>query len=107
MMQVLAVSRVMVAWQPIGIAMGVFDMCHRYQNDQEFRFHKSDLLMQIRLLERFFFNNYLNKVLAKVISLCYILFSHEKLNGIFTRFPALRDILNDLFSKTHKSSAGF
>lgn len=28
--QVLAVSRVMVAWQPIGISMGVFDMCHRY-----------------------------------------------------------------------------
>ncbi|KAJ0978094.1 hypothetical protein J5N97_013568 [Dioscorea zingiberensis] len=26
--KVLAVSRVMVAWQPIGISMGVFDMCH-------------------------------------------------------------------------------
>jgi acyl-CoA oxidase len=30
-MQVLAVSRVMVAWQPIGIAMGVYDICHRYR----------------------------------------------------------------------------
>ncbi|KAK8928454.1 Acyl-coenzyme A oxidase 4, peroxisomal [Platanthera zijinensis] len=28
--KVLAVSRVMVTWQPIGISMGVFDMCHRY-----------------------------------------------------------------------------
>ena len=28
--QVLAISRIMVAWQPIGISMGVFDMCHRY-----------------------------------------------------------------------------
>jgi hypothetical protein len=28
--QVLAVSRVMVAWQPIGISMGIYDMCHRY-----------------------------------------------------------------------------
>lgn len=28
--KVLAVSRVMVAWQPIGISMGVYDMCHRY-----------------------------------------------------------------------------
>ncbi|KAI7742106.1 hypothetical protein M8C21_023418, partial [Ambrosia artemisiifolia] len=26
--KVLAVSRVMVAWQPIGIVMGVYDMCH-------------------------------------------------------------------------------
>lgn len=25
----LAVSRIMVAWQPIGIAMGVYDICHR------------------------------------------------------------------------------
>lgn len=30
--QVLAVSRIMVAWQPIGISMGVFDICHRYQS---------------------------------------------------------------------------
>ncbi|CAA6654749.1 unnamed protein product [Spirodela intermedia] len=29
--KVLAVSRVMVAWQPIGISMGVYDMCHRKQ----------------------------------------------------------------------------
>ncbi|CAM6126852.1 unnamed protein product [Calypogeia fissa] len=28
--KVLAVSRVMVAWQPIGISMGVYDVCHRY-----------------------------------------------------------------------------
>lgn len=28
--QVLAASRLMVAWQPIGISMGVYDMCHRY-----------------------------------------------------------------------------
>ncbi|KAK5804374.1 hypothetical protein PVK06_032023 [Gossypium arboreum] len=28
--KVLAVSRVMVAWQPIGISMGVYDMCARY-----------------------------------------------------------------------------
>lgn len=30
--QILAVSRVMVAWQPIGISMGIYDMCHRYQS---------------------------------------------------------------------------
>jgi acyl-CoA oxidase len=28
--KVLAVSRIMVAWQPIGISMGVYDVCHRY-----------------------------------------------------------------------------
>ncbi|KAF3333609.1 acyl-coenzyme A oxidase 4 [Carex littledalei] len=33
--KVLAVSRVMVAWQPIGIAMGVFDMCHRYLQERK------------------------------------------------------------------------
>ncbi|KAL1819115.1 acyl-coenzyme A oxidase 4, peroxisomal [Daucus carota subsp. sativus] len=33
--KVLAVSRVMVAWQPIGIAMGVYDMCHRYLNERK------------------------------------------------------------------------
>lgn len=32
--KVLAVSRVMVAWQPIGISMGVFDMCHRYLKER-------------------------------------------------------------------------
>ena len=26
----LAISRIMVAWQPVGIVMGVYDMCHRY-----------------------------------------------------------------------------
>ncbi|KAG9453475.1 hypothetical protein H6P81_006379 [Aristolochia fimbriata] len=33
--KVLAVSRVMVAWQPIGISMGVFDMCHRYLRERK------------------------------------------------------------------------
>ncbi|GMH30029.1 hypothetical protein Nepgr_031872 [Nepenthes gracilis] len=33
--KVLAVSRVMVAWQPIGISMGVYDMCHRYLKQRE------------------------------------------------------------------------
>ena len=28
--QVLAISRIMVAWQPVGIAAGVYDMCVRY-----------------------------------------------------------------------------
>ena len=28
--QVLVVSRVMAAWQPIGISIGIYDMCHRY-----------------------------------------------------------------------------
>ncbi|PIA32294.1 hypothetical protein AQUCO_04500117v1 [Aquilegia coerulea] len=33
--KVLAVSRVMVAWQPIGIAMGVYDMCLRYLKERK------------------------------------------------------------------------
>eukprot|EP00850_Spirogloea_muscicola_P003662 SM000015S01162 [mRNA] locus=s15:154557:158824:+ [translate_table: standard] len=33
--KVLAISRIMVAWQPIGIAMGVYDMCHRYLQERE------------------------------------------------------------------------
>lgn len=33
--KVLAVSRVMVTWQPIGISMGVFDMCHRYLKERK------------------------------------------------------------------------
>ncbi|XP_008789116.2 acyl-coenzyme A oxidase 4, peroxisomal-like isoform X1 [Phoenix dactylifera] len=33
--KVLAVSRVIVAWQPIGISMGVFDMCHRYLKERK------------------------------------------------------------------------
>eukprot|EP00252_Welwitschia_mirabilis_P017688 TRINITY_DN3916_c0_g1_i1.p1 TRINITY_DN3916_c0_g1~~TRINITY_DN3916_c0_g1_i1.p1 ORF type:complete len:299 (-),score=43.96 TRINITY_DN3916_c0_g1_i1:359-1255(-) len=33
--KVLAISRVMVAWQPIGIAMGVYDMCHRYLQERK------------------------------------------------------------------------
>ncbi|KAF3674537.1 Acyl-coenzyme A oxidase 4, peroxisomal [Capsicum annuum] len=32
--KVLAVSRVMVTWMPIGIAMGVYDMCHRYLKER-------------------------------------------------------------------------
>ncbi|GFP93024.1 acyl-coenzyme a oxidase 4 peroxisomal [Phtheirospermum japonicum] len=33
--KVLAVSRVMVAWQPIGVTMGVYDMCHRYLKERK------------------------------------------------------------------------
>ncbi|KAL8093063.1 hypothetical protein AgCh_035082 [Apium graveolens] len=33
--KVLAVSQVMVSWQPIGISMGVYDMCHRYLNERK------------------------------------------------------------------------
>uniref|UniRef100_A0A0D3EJV4 Uncharacterized protein n=3 Tax=Oryza TaxID=4527 RepID=A0A0D3EJV4_9ORYZ len=33
--KVLAISRVMVAWQPIGISMGVFDVCHRYLKERK------------------------------------------------------------------------
>ncbi|XP_010264611.1 PREDICTED: acyl-coenzyme A oxidase 4, peroxisomal-like [Nelumbo nucifera] len=33
--KVLAVSRVMVAWQPIGISMGVYDACHRYLKERK------------------------------------------------------------------------
>ncbi|CAN0879697.1 Acyl-coenzyme A oxidase 4, peroxisomal [Linum grandiflorum] len=33
--KVLAVSRVMVAWQPIGICMGIYDMCHRYVSERK------------------------------------------------------------------------
>ncbi|KAI8553652.1 hypothetical protein RHMOL_Rhmol05G0033100 [Rhododendron molle] len=33
--KVLAASRLMVAWQPIGISMGVYDMCHRYLNERK------------------------------------------------------------------------
>lgn len=28
--KVLAISRIMVAWQPLGLAMGCYDMCNRY-----------------------------------------------------------------------------
>ncbi|XP_048439514.1 acyl-coenzyme A oxidase 4, peroxisomal-like [Pyrus x bretschneideri] len=31
----LAVSRVMVAWQPIGLCMGVYDMCRRYLKERK------------------------------------------------------------------------
>ncbi|KAJ1416231.1 Acyl-CoA dehydrogenase, conserved site [Sesbania bispinosa] len=33
--KVLAVSRIMVAWQPIGISMGIYDMCHRYLKERK------------------------------------------------------------------------
>lgn len=33
--KVLAVSRVIVSWQPIGIAMGVYDICHRYLQERK------------------------------------------------------------------------
>ncbi|GAB4843063.1 Acyl-coenzyme A oxidase 4, peroxisomal [Ancistrocladus abbreviatus] len=33
--KVLAVSRLMVAWQPIGISMGIYDMCHRYLKERK------------------------------------------------------------------------
>ncbi|KAH7366368.1 hypothetical protein KP509_18G075600 [Ceratopteris richardii] len=33
--KVLAVSRIVVAWQPIGISMGVYDMCHRYLQERK------------------------------------------------------------------------
>ncbi|BDA45206.1 Glutaryl-CoA dehydrogenase, mitochondrial [Coccomyxa sp. Obi] len=32
--KVLAISRIMVAWQPVGIACGVFDMCKRYVDER-------------------------------------------------------------------------
>eukprot|EP00899_Mesostigma_viride_P025980 jgi/Mesvir1/6567/Mv16824-RA.1 len=33
--KVLAASRVMVGWQPVGISMGVFDMCVRYLSERK------------------------------------------------------------------------
>ncbi|CAM8971505.1 unnamed protein product [Rhodiola kirilowii] len=33
--KVLAISRVMVAWQPIGISMGIYDMCNRYLKERK------------------------------------------------------------------------
>ncbi|CAL0302628.1 unnamed protein product [Lupinus luteus] len=33
--RVLALSRVMVAWQPIGASMGIYDMCHRYLKERK------------------------------------------------------------------------
>ncbi|XVF55078.1 hypothetical protein PTKIN_Ptkin06aG0007600 [Pterospermum kingtungense] len=33
--KVLAISRVMVAWQPIGVSMGVYDMCLRYLKERK------------------------------------------------------------------------
>ena len=31
---VLAISHIMVAWQPVGLAMGVYDMCARYVRER-------------------------------------------------------------------------
>ena len=31
----LAISRIMVAWQPVGLAMGVYDMANRYLKQRE------------------------------------------------------------------------
>eukprot|EP00891_Asterochloris_glomerata_P004595 jgi/Astpho2/4595/Aster-00172 len=33
--KVLAISRILVAWQPLGLAMGVYDMCSRYLQERE------------------------------------------------------------------------
>ncbi|KAF5832892.1 acyl-CoA dehydrogenase/oxidase [Dunaliella salina] len=33
--KVLAISRIMVAWQPVGLAMGVYDVCARYVKQRE------------------------------------------------------------------------
>ncbi|KAK9811338.1 hypothetical protein WJX72_002092 [[Myrmecia] bisecta] len=33
--KVLAISRIMVAWQPVGLAMGVYDMCNRYLKERK------------------------------------------------------------------------
>ncbi|GFR46240.1 hypothetical protein Agub_g7786 [Astrephomene gubernaculifera] len=33
--KVLAISRIMVAWQPVGISMGVYDMCCRYLSERK------------------------------------------------------------------------
>lgn len=30
----LAISRIMVAWQPVGLCMGVYDMCVRYLKER-------------------------------------------------------------------------
>jgi acyl-CoA oxidase len=32
--KVLAMSRIMVAWQPVGIATGIYDMCNRYLSER-------------------------------------------------------------------------
>ena len=32
--KVLAISRIMVAWQPVGLALGVYDMCVRYLGER-------------------------------------------------------------------------
>lgn len=33
--QVLEISRIMVAWQPVGVSMGIYDMCLRYIKERE------------------------------------------------------------------------
>ncbi|KAL3618657.1 Acyl-coenzyme A oxidase 4, peroxisomal [Castilleja foliolosa] len=47
--KVLAVSRVMVAWQPIGITMGVYDMCHRSNVDVAIDSPRRDQVVVIKL----------------------------------------------------------
>jgi acyl-CoA oxidase len=32
---VLAISRIMVAWQPVGVAMGAYDMAVRYLKERQ------------------------------------------------------------------------
>ena len=45
--QVLAISRIMVAWQPVGIAAGVYDMCVRYTTQRQ-QFSKPLAAFQIQ-----------------------------------------------------------
>jgi Acyl-CoA dehydrogenase, C-terminal domain len=44
---VLAISRVMVAWQPVGISWGVYDMCVRYLKERD-QFGTSLASFQVR-----------------------------------------------------------
>lgn len=57
--QVLAVSRVMVAWQPIGISMGIYDMCHRYGNS--FHLHLLCKFLSLRHVLNSKWNRYLKE----------------------------------------------
>ncbi|KAL0338177.1 UNVERIFIED_CONTAM: Acyl-coenzyme A oxidase 4, peroxisomal [Sesamum angustifolium] len=60
--KVLAVSRVMVAWQPIGISMGVYDMCHRYLKERKqfgaplaaFQFNQQKLVRMLGNIQAMF-----------------------------------------------------
>lgn len=57
--QVLAVSRVMVAWQPIGITMGVYDMCHRYYNQIVFTANLFQIIICLYFSLKQFVNFYI------------------------------------------------